>query len=76
MSAYWGLQTRFITNFEGRFVAELTEITEQICSTDYRKLLRTLKLSAGVAPEVNLGNPLHTGVDARKQGIHSGFETQ
>ena len=32
--------------------------------------------SAGVAPEVNLRNSLHTGDDARKQGIHPDFETQ
>ena len=32
--------------------------------------------SAGVAPEVNLRNSLHTGDKARKRGIHPGFETQ
>ena len=32
--------------------------------------------SAGVTPEVNLGNPLHTGEKAQKWRIHSGFETQ
>ena len=32
--------------------------------------------SAGVAPEVNLRNPLNTGKEAHKWGIHSGFETQ
>ena len=35
-----------------------------------------IKRLAGVAPEVNLKNPLHTGKEARKQGIHPGFETQ
>ena len=35
-----------------------------------------IKRSAGVAPEVNLRNPLCTGQTAHKQGIHSGFETQ
>ena len=34
------------------------------------------KRSAGVAPEVNLGNSVHTGDKAGKQGIHPGFETQ
>ena len=34
------------------------------------------KRSAGVAPEVNLRNSLHTGDKARKRGIHCGFETQ
>ena len=34
------------------------------------------KRSPGVAPEVNLGNPLHTGHKTPKQGIHPGFETQ
>ena len=32
--------------------------------------------SAGVAQEVNLRNPLHTGDKAYKGGIHSGFENQ
>ena len=32
--------------------------------------------SAGVAPEVNLRNSLHTGDKAHKWGIHPGFETQ
>ena len=32
--------------------------------------------SAGVAPEVNLRNSLHTGGKACKRGIHPGFETQ
>ena len=32
--------------------------------------------SAGVAPEVNLRNPLCAGEKARKRGIHPGFETQ
>ena len=36
----------------------------------------TLKRSAGVAPEMNLGIPLHTGNKVHRQGIHSGFETQ
>ena len=35
-----------------------------------------LKWSAGVAPEVKLRNPLHTGKEACKQGIHTAFETQ
>ena len=30
----------------------------------------------GCTPEVNLRNPLHTGKNACKRGIHSGFETQ
>ena len=34
------------------------------------------KRSAGVTPEVNLGKPLNVGNQARKQGIHPGFETQ
>ena len=34
------------------------------------------KKSAGVAPEVNLRNPLHAGDKAFKWGIHHGFETQ
>ena len=32
--------------------------------------------SAGVAPEVNLRNSLHTGDKACKRGIHPDFETQ
>ena len=35
-----------------------------------------VKRSAGVAPEVNLRNPLHAGEEARKPAIHPGFETQ
>ena len=35
-----------------------------------------IKRSAGVAPEINLRNPLHVGYKACKQGIHPGFETQ
>ena len=34
------------------------------------------KRSAGVAPEVNLRNLLCAGEEARKRGIHPGFETQ
>ena len=35
------------------------------------------KRSAGVAPEVNLRNPLHAGDPAHKgEGVHPGFETQ
>ena len=34
------------------------------------------KRSAGVAPEVRLRNPLHTGNKACKRGIDLGFETQ
>ena len=34
------------------------------------------KMSAGVAPEVNLMNQLHAGNEAYKQGIQPGFETQ
>ena len=37
-------------------------------------MLGTKKL-AGVAPEVNLKNLLHTGGEAYKWGIHPGFET-
>ena len=35
-----------------------------------------VKKSAGVAPEVNLRNPLHAGDEACKQEMHPGFETQ
>ena len=35
-----------------------------------------VKRSAGVTPEVNLRNSLHTGDKAHKQWIHPGFETQ
>ena len=34
------------------------------------------KKSAGVAPEVNLRNPLHAGDKACKRVIHPGFESQ
>ena len=33
-----------------------------------------IKRSPGVAPEVNLRNPLHAGDEAGKQEIHPGFE--
>ena len=33
------------------------------------------KKSAGVAPEVNMRKPLHTGDKAYKREIHPGFET-
>ena len=36
----------------------------------------TIKMSAGVAPEVNLRNPFHTVEKTLKQGIYPGFETQ
>ena len=32
--------------------------------------------SAGVAPEMNMKNPLNADTEACKRGIHSGFETQ
>ena len=38
-------------------------------------MLATKRL-AGVAPEVNLRNPLHGGNKACKHGIHPGFQTQ
>ena len=38
-------------------------------------MLATMK-PVGVVLEVNLGNPLHTGEKACKQGIHPGFETK
>ena len=41
-----------------------------------RTALLAIRSSAGVAPEGNLRNPLHTGDEAHKQGIHPGFETQ
>ena len=34
-----------------------------------------IKMSAGVAPEVNLRNPFHTVETTLKQGIYHGFET-
>ena len=34
-----------------------------------------IKRSAGVTPQVNVRNPLHTGNKAHKQGIQLGFET-
>ena len=39
------------------------------------KHMTTVQL-AGVAPEVNLRNPLGAGKKLRKQGIHPGFEIQ
>ena len=35
-----------------------------------------IKRSAGIAPEVNLRNPLHTGDEAYKRGIQPGFKTK
>ena len=35
-----------------------------------------VKRSAGVAPEVNLRNPLHAGDEACKEEMYPGFETQ
>ena len=34
-----------------------------------------IKRSAGVTTELNLRSLLHAGNEARKQGIHPGFET-
>ena len=34
------------------------------------------KRSAGVSPQMILNNPLHTGQEAHKGGIHPGLETQ
>ena len=34
------------------------------------------KMSVGVTPQMNLKNPLHTGDEAHKCGIHPGFDTQ
>ena len=47
-----------------------------IVSSHHLYLTLHIKRSAGVAPEVNLGNPLCTGEEACKRGIHPGFETQ
>ena len=35
-----------------------------------------IKMSADVAPQMNMGNPLHAGKEAHKQEIHPGFETK
>ena len=38
--------------------------------------MAAIKRSAGVTPEVNLRNPLHTGDKPKKGGIHPDFGTQ
>ena len=38
-------------------------------------VMLAIRRSAGVAPEVNLRNPLQSGEETHKQGIHPGFET-
>ena len=35
-----------------------------------------IKWSAGVAPEVNLRNPLHADNEAHKQELHPGFDSR
>ena len=46
------------------------------CSEYDQLPMLVVKRLAGVAPEVNLRNPLHIGEEAHKPGIHPGFETQ
>ena len=41
-----------------------------------KKPIVVIKRLAGIAPEVNLRIPLHSGDEVRKLGIHPGFETQ
>ena len=48
----------------------------QVCGSKGLAAIVTIKGSAGIAPEVNLGNPLYTADKAHKWGIHPGFETQ
>ena len=38
--------------------------------------MRAIIRSAGVAPEMNLKNPLNADTEACKRGIHPGFENQ
>ena len=38
--------------------------------------MKAVKVPAGVTPEVNLRNLLHTDEEAHKRGIHYVFETQ
>ena len=55
---------------------ERTHLMPGSCSTKGSPAMVTIKLSVGVAPEVNLWNPLYEGEEAHKQKIHPGFETQ
>ena len=48
----------------------------QVCVSNGLSALLATKRSAGVALEVNLKNPWHTGIKTHKGGIHPGFETQ
>ena len=48
----------------------------QVCgSKKGSAAMLAVKRSAGVTPEVNLRNTLHTDEKAHKWGIHSDFET-
>ena len=48
----------------------------QVCRSNGLATMLATKSYAGVAPKVNLRNPLHTGDKLCKPGIHPGFETQ
>ena len=48
-------------------------ILEKVCGS---AAMLTVRRSAGVAPEVNLRNPLHTGDEAHHPGIHLDSEAQ
>ena len=46
------------------------------CASKWNRNGLATKRSAGVTTRVNLINPLHTGDEAHKLGIHDAFETQ
>ena len=75
-----GLQRRACSMDGCRFELQTsTNACRHICRYMDRKgsaAMLTSIQSAGVIPEVNLRNSLHTGDKAHNRGIHPGFETQ
>ena len=52
------------------------KLEKLLCGPNGSAAMLPAKRSAGIASEVNARNPLHTGDEACKQGIHTGFETE
>ena len=52
------------------------KLEKLLCGPNGSAAMLAAKRSAGIASEVYLRNPLHTGDEACKHGIHTGFETE
>ena len=66
----------YSTHWDTYSIPGLSPTNANVCTSTWIKKGAILGIlsSAGVAPGVNLRNPLHTGKEAHKWGMHPGFE--